>query len=197
MKEQWKQHVAEVLREIGIADGHYVLDCCCGKGIYAAAAATLVGDSGRIYAIDSDSGRLKELKQEADSCRFCNIQIIEKDVESSIPLPDSSVDFVLLYDIFWYFRPTEKKTENLLREVRRVARPNAVISVFPTHVDTGSLLRFKNEMKNIGFLLVSEFSRELVHEQHLETGRLLNYRKVQHDQRERKAARRGQSSAKP
>jgi len=177
VKEQWKRHIAEILREIGIAEGHYVLDCCCGKGIYAAVAATLVGDLGRIYAIDSDSEKLKELKQEAEACGLGNLQIIEEDVESRIRLPDGSVDFVLLYDIFWYFRPAEKKTEKLLREVRRVAKPNAVISVFPTHVDAGGLARFNHEMTDNAFSLVSEFSRKLVHEERLETGRLLNFRK--------------------
>jgi ubiquinone/menaquinone biosynthesis C-methylase UbiE len=178
-REQWKRHTEGLLSEIGIAEGHYVLDCCCGSGIYTAAAATLVGKAGLVYAIDNNSSKLDELRQEANVRGLQNIRIIQQDVESRIPLSDSAVDFVLLYDIFWYFRPAENKMENLLKEVRRVAKANALISVYPTHVDSNSLRHFENEMKNNGFVLLSEYPRQLVHEETLETGRLLNYGKVE------------------
>jgi len=176
-REQWKRHTEEVLGELGIAEGHSVLDCCCGSGIYTAAAATLVGEAGLVYAIDKNNEKLSELRQKADSNGLQNIKIMERDVELKIPLPDSAVDFVLLYDIFWYFRPQENKMENLLKEIQRVAKPDALISVYPTHVDSNRLEQFKNEMKNNGFVLVSEYSRQLVHEENLERGKLLNYRK--------------------
>jgi len=177
--EHWKRHTEEVLREIGIAEGHHVLDCCCGSGTYTAAASTLVGKAGVVYAIDKNNKKLNELRQKADLCGLQNIKIMEEDVSLKIPLLDSAVDFVLLYDIFWYFRPTENKMTNLLKEVRRVAKPNALISVYPTHVDSNSLEHFKNKMRNKGFILVSEYSRQLIHEENIERGTLLNFKKVE------------------
>jgi len=184
-REQLERHTEEVLREIGIAEGHYVLDCCCGSGMYTAAAATLVGEGGLVYAIDKNNKKLNELKQKADLSGLQNIKIMEEDVELKIPLSDSAVDFVLLYDIFWYFRPTENKMKNLLKEVLRVTKPNALISVYPTHVDSNSLEHFKNEMKNKSFILVSEYSRQLVHEENIERGMLLNFKKVENYQVQR------------
>ena len=181
VKEKWAKHTEDLLREIGIAEGHAVLDCCCGSGVYTIAAATVVGRSGLVYAIDSNSRRLGELNQKAELSGLGNIKIIEGDVESAIPLTDSAVDFVLLYDIFWYFRPTENKMEGLLEEVGRVAKPSAVISVYPTHVDPRNVDLFKDEMKDHGFILVSELSEKLVHEKSLERGRLLNFRNVGKD----------------
>jgi 2-hydroxychromene-2-carboxylate isomerase len=100
-------------------------------------------------------------------------------LERDIPLPDDTVDFVLLYDIFWYFRPSEKKTEYLMKEVRRVARGTGVVSVYPTHIDQNSLRHFKSMMEETGFVLVNERSRRLVHEKTLVEGILQNYKKVE------------------
>jgi len=107
-----------------------------------------------------------------------NIEIIEEDVELRIPLRDSFVDIVLLYDIFWYFRPAENKLAALLREVYRAAKPNALISVYPAHLDLYELKNFKNEMENKGFSLESEYSKQLVHEGRIEKGKLLNFKKT-------------------
>jgi ubiquinone/menaquinone biosynthesis C-methylase UbiE len=181
-KKQLEKCTEAVLREIGIAEGHYILDCCCGSGIYTATAAKLVGEGGLVYAIDRDNKKLDDLRKEADSNGLQNIKIMEEDVALKIPLSDDSVDFVLLYDIFWYFRPTENKITRLLKEVRRVAKPNACISVYPTHVDSNSLEHFENEMKNKGFVLVSEYSRQLVHEKNIERGTLLNFKKAENYQ---------------
>ena len=74
-REKWKSHVEKVLREIGIAEGHQVLDCCCGSGNYTAAAATLVGKGGLVYAIDNDSNKLNDVKQKADLYGLKNIKV--------------------------------------------------------------------------------------------------------------------------
>ena len=169
--------IEEVLKEIGITVGQRILDCCCGEGTYTIAAATIAGEEGGVYAIDQNSSKLDELRSRAEICGVRNIEIMEKDVTTRIPLPDEAVDVVLLYDIFWYFRPTERKTHQLLKEVRRVAKQNALISVYPTHVDTHTMQHFKNHMKDEGFFLVSEYSRQLVHEDRMETGTLLNFRR--------------------
>ena len=181
-REQLEMRTEAVLSEIGIADGHYILDCCCGSGIYTAAAAKLVGEGGLVYAIDRDNKKLDDLRKEADSTGLENIKIMEEDVAFKISLSDDAVDFVLLYDIFWYFRPTENNITNLLKEVRRVAKLNACISVYPMHVDSNSLEHFRNKMKNRGFVLVSEYSGQLVHEGNIERGTLLNFKKAENDQ---------------
>ncbi len=177
-KEQLQKHAEEILKEVGIQESQRVLDCCCGSGTYTIAAAQLVGEKGLVYAIDTNSEKLKDLRQRINSRKLQNIEIIEEDVESRIPLQDSSVDIVFLYDIFWYFRPTENKLAALLREVYRAAKPNALISVCPAHLDFHELKNFKNEMENKGFSLENEYSRQLVHEGRIEEGKLLNFKKT-------------------
>jgi len=184
-KEKLQKHAEEILKEIGIQQSQRVLDCCCGSGTYTTAAAQLVGERGLVYAIDTNSEKLKDLRQTINSRKLQNIEIIEEDVELRIPLRDSFVDIVLLYDIFWYFRPAENKLASLLREVYRTAKPNALISVYPAHLNLHELKDFKNEMENKGFSLENEYSRQLVHEGKIEKGRLLNFKKIENYQVEK------------
>ena len=177
-EKQMVRHAEKALREVGIKKGQTVLDCCCGSGTYTIAAAQLVGEKGLVYAIDTNSERLKDLKRTVKSRKLKNVKIMEENVELKIPLPNSSVDIVLLYDIFWYFRPKENKLSRLLQEVYRVAKSTALISVYPAHLDLLELKRFKNEMEDKGFGLESEYSKQLVHEGRIERGKLLNFKKT-------------------
>jgi len=177
-EKQMVRHAEEVLREVGIKESQTVLDCCCGSGIYTTAAAQLIGEKGLVYAIDTNSEKLKGLRRTIKSRKLKNIKIMEENVESKIPLPNSSVDIVLLYDIFWYFRPKENKLKGLLQEVYRVAKSTALISVYPAHLDLHELKSLKSEMESKCFNLESEYSEQLVHEGRIEKGRLLNFKKT-------------------
>lgn len=177
--KQLEKYAVEVLKEIGIKKGQTILDCCCGSGTYTIPAARLVGKEGLVYAVDLSKGELNDLKQGVSLGKLQNVKIIQEDVELRISLLDSSVDVVLFYDIFWYFRPTESKLSRLLQEIYRVAKPNALISVYPTHIDLNSLEYFKNEMKSKGFNLEGKCFRQVVHEKRIEKGKLLNFRKVE------------------
>jgi len=177
-EERLVGHTEKVLREIGIEESQTVLDCCCGSGIYTTAAAQLIGEKGLVYAIDTNSEKLNDLRQKVNSRKLKNVQIIEENVESKIPVSSSSVDIVFLYDIFWYFRPAENKLAELLQEIYRVAKPKAIISVYPAHLDLHELKRFKDEMENKGFSMKSEYSKQLVHEGRIEKGKLLNFKKT-------------------
>jgi len=171
-----EKYALEALKDIGLRSGHIVLDCCCGCGHYTIPASKLVGREGLVYAIDTDWEKLHDLEKEITSGSFQNIKIIQENVEHKISIPNSSVDFILLYDIFWYFRPKEANLSRLLHEIQRIVKPQGLISVFPTHINLSQLQDFKSEMKQLGFYLVNCLQRELVHEKNLERGELLNFR---------------------
>jgi len=41
----------DILKEVGIKPGFYILDYGCGSGGYTIPAAQMVGESGKIYAL--------------------------------------------------------------------------------------------------------------------------------------------------
>lgn len=171
-----KKNAIQTLKDIGISKDHWVLDCCCGKGTYTIPAGELVGINGKVFAVDRNSSKLDDLKKKIKKENLQNIEIIEKDVESGISLP-KKVDFMLFYDIFWYFGAKEAKTAKLFECMKKLAKKNSLISVFPTHTSPNGVEYFKEIMQKMGLVLESEYKRKLVHENNIEKGILLNFRK--------------------
>ncbi|MFO7919005.1 MAG: class I SAM-dependent methyltransferase [Anaerolineae bacterium] len=170
--------VERTLRKIGMKEGQTVLDCCCGAGVYTLPAAEIVGEEGSVCAIDRNSRRIGDLRKKVDSRGLHNVKIIEGDITSAGSLSDTRFDVVLLYDIFWYFRPEERRTENLLKKIGALVKEDGLISVYPTHTTARGIEHFKDEMRAVGFVLESECSGQMVHEGRLERGRVLNFRKI-------------------
>ena len=173
--DRWiKKNGQELLREIGIQKGQKILDCCCGVGNYALPAAKIVGKNGLVHALDRNSGKLVGLKDKCHKLNITNIDIIEKEFESKIPIPDRSIDVVILYDIFWYFSLGDKKLPRLLSETYRVLKDGAILSVYPEHTDAEKL---KKKIIEAKFIFNKEFHRMVIHENNIKKGCILNFRK--------------------
>ncbi|MFP3897339.1 MAG: class I SAM-dependent methyltransferase [Anaerolineales bacterium] len=177
-KRRKEKIVERLLREVGIEEGHTVLDCCCGAGVYTLPAAEIVGEEGSVYAIDRNSRRISDLRKKVDARGLHNVKIIEGDITAAGCLSETRFDVVLLYDIFWYFRPEERRTEDLLKKIGGLVKEDGLISVYPTHTTARGTERFKDEMRAVGFVLESECPGQMVHEGRLERGRVLNFRKT-------------------
>lgn len=163
-----------VVQGIGIRNGQTVLDFGCGAGCYTIPAAKLVGQQGRVYAIEQNKSRLQELSQHATLEGVDTIiKVRETDGEVALGIPSASVDVTLLYDIFWYF-PIGRQLRDLLKEVYRVLKSDGILSVFPQHVDVAALRR---EIEAGGFSLQGQITTQVVHEGRLESGQIISYRK--------------------
>jgi ubiquinone/menaquinone biosynthesis C-methylase UbiE len=168
----------EVLQQIGIRRGHTVLDFGCGSGMYTILVAKIVGEQGRVYALDKDKEALDELMQEAESAALKNIKGMETSGKLEIDLVDESVDVVLLFDVFhsFYF-PQADDRKKLLGEIYRIMKPSAFlsISVWPNLIEPGT----EDEIKNANFRLEKEIFQTLSHDdKNLGKRSVLNFRKV-------------------
>ena len=181
--ERWLKEVGEKsLKEFGIKKGQRVLDFGCGSGNYTIPIAKIVGEKGSVYALDKDKNALDQLMQRAESINLRNIQRIDTSGELEIELADESIDVVLLYDILhYYYFPRAEDRRRLLREVYRVLKPNALLSLCPTHLQSymePKLEDVEREIKEANFYLDSEYSGMfIVHDNSLEKGQVMNFRK--------------------
>ncbi len=181
--KRWLEEVGErCLREVGIRKGHVVLDFGCGSGNYTIPAARIVGEEGRVYALDKDRRDLDKLMQEAESEGLKNVERMETSEELKIDLEDESVDEVLLYAILhYYYFPKAGDRRRMLREVYRILKPSALLSVYPTHLQSNmhpKLEEIKREINDANFHQERECPAILIHEETLEKGLVLNFRKV-------------------
>ncbi len=170
-----ESRVLKLLQQTGIRRGQTVLDFGCGCGTYTIPAAKIVGEQGRVYAVDKDNEALDELMQKAKLAGLKNIERMDTSGELRIDLTDESVDVVLLFDVFHsYYFPQADDRRRLLNEIYRIMKPFAFISLWPKHMESEA----KDEIKNANFHLEKEFSETLIHDnKDLEKGKVLNFRK--------------------
>lgn len=116
-----------VLEEVRIRPGHRVLDFGCGPGSYVVPAAELVGDAGRVYALDCNPLAVERVARRARAHRLGNVEPVLSDCKTG--LADASVDVVLLYDTL---HDWESPIE-VLEELYRVSKPGGTLSVSDHH----------------------------------------------------------------
>ena len=178
-----ESRILEVLQRIGIRKGQTVLDFGCGSGTYTIPVGRIVGEQGRVYAIDKDKGDLDELMQKAESAALKNIERMDTSGGLEIELNDESVDVVLLFDVFHfhYFSQADDR-RRLLSEIYRIMKPSAFISIWPKHMESGA----EDEVNRANFHLESEYVETLIHDRkNLEKGKILNFRKESVNRNER------------
>ncbi|MFC1716026.1 class I SAM-dependent methyltransferase [Candidatus Poribacteria bacterium] len=123
-----------ILREIGIQPGFCILDYGCGPGNYTASAAELVGQSGRIYALDIHPLAVQKVQKMASKKQLTNVETIHSDCKTG--LPDNSVDVVLLYDILHDL----SDPDGVLEELHRVLKPNGILSLTDHHIEESEIM---------------------------------------------------------
>jgi len=143
----------------------------------------VVEKEGLVYASDKDKRALDQLMRKAKSMGLKNIIRLDTSKQSRIELDNECVDVVLLYDVLhYYYYPRAEDRRQLLREVHRALKPNALLSLYPTHLQSFMELKLEDveiEIKEANFYLESEYPEMLmIHDDNLEKGQIMNFRKA-------------------
>ena len=117
-----------ILKDVGIKPGFHVLDYGCGPGSYILPLAELVGESGKIYALDIHPLAIQKVQDIASKRQVANVETILSDCKTG--LLDNSLDVVLLYDAFHDLGAPG----GVLEELHRVLKPNGVLSFSDHHM---------------------------------------------------------------
>ena len=177
--KRWLEADGETfLRKVGIKKDDIVLDFGCGTGNYTISAAKIVGENGKVYALDKDERVLSRVYPKAEISGLKNIETMKTSGELEVDLEDASVDIVLLYDVLHsHSFPKADDRKELLNEVHRVLKPNGSLSVYPMHRD---LKEVKEEIESASFYLENEYSGTLLSfSGELISGQILNFRREQ------------------
>jgi ubiquinone/menaquinone biosynthesis C-methylase UbiE len=118
----------QVLEEAGTMQGFQVLEYGCGTGSYTILAAGLVGESGKVYALDIHPLSIRTVEKKAAKEGIDNIETILSDRDTG--LPDGSMDVALFYDTFHMLSAPDE----VLKEIHRVLKPNGIMSFSDHHM---------------------------------------------------------------
>ncbi len=121
---RWWQDPESILKSAGVMRGMTVADLGCGSGFFTIPLGSMVGEAGKVFAVDSRPAALERLRENLNSVTRSVVRTVQADV-SKTSIPSSSVDvaFVsnLLHDI-------DDKAEFML-EVRRMLKPTGRLVV--------------------------------------------------------------------
>jgi ubiquinone/menaquinone biosynthesis C-methylase UbiE len=123
-----------ILKEIGIKPGYYVLDFGCGPGAYITDASELVGKSGIIYALDIHPLAIQMVQGITLKKQLKNIETIQSDCKTG--LPDNSIDVVLLYDVLHGLSDRNR----VLEELHRVLKLTGILSLTDHHLKQNEII---------------------------------------------------------
>jgi ubiquinone/menaquinone biosynthesis C-methylase UbiE len=183
--EQWERETGvRLLIDLGIEPGQRVLDFGARVGHYSIPAARLVGDRGAVCAVDKDGEAISELKRKADASGLKNITTVRNDGMVELLFKENSFDTVLLFDVLHFFGKDERS--KLYIESRRVLKPGALLLVYPKHTsedepshEISNMSRddIKQEVMNQDFTLEQQIRRLVSHDDSLNYGVILSFRK--------------------
>ncbi len=123
-----------VLKKVGIEPGFHVLDYGCGPGSYIAPLAKLVGESGKIYALDIHPLAIQMVQDIAAQKGLKNIETIHSDCATG--LENGAIDMVLLYDTYH----DVTNPNGVLEELHRVLKLDSVLSFSDHHMKEDEIL---------------------------------------------------------
>jgi len=156
-----ESYALKILEKSGIKKGQRVLDFGCGSGAYAIPAAKIVGEKGKIYALDKDKHALDELMASAQKAALKNIERMDSSGNLKIELKDESVDSVLLFDVFHsYYFPESRQRKRLLGEIHRVLKRGGRLLVYPKHMEKEA----EKEIRSLNFPMETVCSGTLIHD---------------------------------
>jgi len=106
----------------GVKPGDVVLDYGCGIGFSTLAAAKIVGNQGKVYALDVNPLAIKAVKTKAKKKRLENVETILSGLDTG--LSNESIDVILLYNVL----PMVKNPPALIQELYRVLKPAGTLA---------------------------------------------------------------------
>lgn len=121
-------HVRKRVQDFGIKEGMTVIDYGCGPGRYTVKFAELVGEDGKVYAIDTQRLAIEAVKKKIAKYNLRNIEPVLIEGYNST-LPDGTADVVCAIDMFWII----KKPNKFLAELKRITKKRGMLVIDDGH----------------------------------------------------------------
>ena len=118
----------EVLKATGLKMGDKFLDAGSGDGYISIEASNIVGDSGKIFALDVYPESIEILKKEIEKRDLNNIEPIVADIIDTIPLEENSIDNVLLANVLHGFIEGGEVSK-VMANINKVLKPAGIFTI--------------------------------------------------------------------
>jgi ubiquinone/menaquinone biosynthesis C-methylase UbiE len=114
----------KILTHLNIKAGQTILDAGCGNGYMAKKFSKAVGNTGKVYALDTDRAFIIKLRKEVENT---NIEALVGDITGKTKLKNCSIDLVYLATVFHIF--SNAQIIGFENEVKRILKPKANLAI--------------------------------------------------------------------
>jgi len=151
-----------MVKNLNVQPGQIVCDLGAGNGFYTLWLAKLVGERGRVLAVDIQPEMLEMLKQRAEREKISNIELILGTTVDP-KLPEGKLDLVLMVDVYHEL----SNPQEVLAAVRKSLKPHGRIAIVEYRLEDDSVpikllhrmskAQIMKEYTANGFKLVDQF----------------------------------------
>ncbi|MES2705687.1 MAG: class I SAM-dependent methyltransferase [Verrucomicrobiota bacterium] len=150
-----EENAALMIKELKIQPGWTICDLGCGNGYHSLTMSAMVGEKGKILAVDIQQPMLDMLAARAKGRGIANIQTILGAYHDP-RLPDASCDLILLVDVYHEFSHPEQQ----LKAMHRALKPGGQVA----------LVEFRAEDEKVPIRPEHKMSREQIKKEWLPAG---------------------------
>lgn len=129
-RERWEK-IKENLEMLDIKEGMTIADVGSGPGFYSFKFGDLVGEGGKVYAIETNRRHLDYLHSYIRDNSITNVEAVESSFEGIGLSPDIRVDMVYICSLYHnvYAAFTDEERECFVGSIRRALKPGGKLVV--------------------------------------------------------------------
>ncbi|MFH1089309.1 MAG: methyltransferase domain-containing protein [Candidatus Uhrbacteria bacterium] len=163
----------KILKEAGLTGGQIYADFGCGTlGHFVIPASAIVGEQGKVYALDILKKALSAVEDRTKAEKIFNLQVVWSDLEhekGTVEIPESSVDLVSFVNITGLILKNQVVVDNVKRVLKIGGRlvlvdwqPNSILARMLS-VHKTDQAKLKQVLEQNGFHLLKSFPAGLNH----------------------------------
>ncbi|HWC76144.1 MAG TPA: methyltransferase domain-containing protein [Blastocatellia bacterium] len=121
-------HRKEIVAALGLKPGMAVADIGAGTGLFTRMFSRVVGESGKVYAVDISDEFVEHVEKLAREQKMTNIVgVVCK--PDSVALPPASIDLAFICDTYHHFEYPHKT----MRSIHKALRPKGQVVLIDFH----------------------------------------------------------------